>query len=88
MTLRTLDNLYAAVEELIAELNSLDRVKLAGALSHRLHNVAWTTGSELREELRSLLTEALRGDEEHLPAAVEQKVRNILSAMERFEPSK
>jgi hypothetical protein len=88
MTARTLDELYTAVEELIAELNSLDRAKLAGALSYRLHNVAWTTSSELLEELRSLLTEASRGDGEHLPVAVEQKVRYILSAIERFRSSR
>jgi hypothetical protein len=88
MILRALDDLYAAVEELIVELNSVDRAKLASALSYRLHNVAWTTSSELLEELRSLLTEASRDDREHLPVALDQKVRHILSSMEPYARSK
>jgi hypothetical protein len=81
--IRTLDDLYSAVDELITELNSLNRTQLAGALSHRLHIVAWTTGSELIEELRSLLSEALSAHGEPLSHAAEQKIQHILTAMER-----
>jgi hypothetical protein len=82
--IRTLDDLYSAVDELITELNSLNRIQLAGALSHRLHIVAWTRGSELIEELRSLLSEALSAHGEPLPLAAEQKIQRILTAMERY----
>jgi hypothetical protein len=82
--IRTLDDLYSAVDELITELNSLNRTQLAGALRHRLHIVAWTTGSELIEELRSLLSEALSAHEEPLSLAAEQKIQRILTAMERY----
>jgi hypothetical protein len=65
--IRTIDDLYAAVDDLIAELNSINRSQLADVLHHRLHTVSWASGSELLEELRSLLTEAFRDDDAHLP---------------------
>lgn len=80
--IRTLDDLYSAVDELITELNSLNRAELARALSYRLHKVAWTTGSELMAELRSLLSETLSADGERLPLAVKEKIQSILTGIE------
>jgi hypothetical protein len=80
--IRTLDDLYSAVDQLITELNSLNRTRFAGVLSHRLYDVAWTTGSALLEELRSLLNEALSANAEPLPLAVKQKIQRILTGIE------
>ena len=82
--IRTLDDLYSAVDELIAELNSLNRTQLARVLHHRLHIVAWTTGTEAIEELKSHLREALSGHGEPLPIAAEEKAQRILTAIDRF----
>jgi hypothetical protein len=53
------DNVYRAMEELIAELRASSNSALADKLYHRIHSVSWTTQSELLEELKFILEEAL-----------------------------
>ena len=48
------DDIDVLVEQLKVDGNE----KLANILDHRLHRVAWTSGSELREELKNVLSEA------------------------------
>lgn len=55
----TPEDVYRSVNDLISALRAAGHEKLAGVLDHRLHKVAWTSGSELLEELRSVLCEAL-----------------------------
>lgn len=52
------DDIYPAVEELIELLKQHSTSKLSVILDHRMHKVAWTTGDELLEELRSVLTKS------------------------------
>ena len=78
------DDIYPAVVELIALLKQHPTSKLSAILDHRMHKVAWTTGSELLEELRSVLTK-VRSDEafdadilaqvERLIAVINEKLR-------------
>jgi hypothetical protein len=50
--------IYTEVDNLILELKKQKCELLANILDHRLHRVAWTSGSELREELRKVLAKA------------------------------
>jgi len=44
---RTVEDLYPAIEELIAELKASGESKLSTILDHRMHRIAWTARSEL-----------------------------------------
>jgi len=55
------DGIYCAVGQLIALLHEVDQDRVADILDHRLNRVAWTSGSELLEEVRNILE-----DGEHL----------------------
>lgn len=60
--LQSPDDIYPAVEELIILLKPHPTSKLSAILDHRMHKVAWTTGDELLEELRGVLTKAQRNE--------------------------
>lgn len=72
------EDIYPAVDELIAELPAAGAPLLANVLHHRMHRVAWTTRSELFEELREVLAGALRSDEELLRGALRDQVERVL----------
>jgi hypothetical protein len=81
----TVSDIYAAVDELIAELRTTKEPKLSRILFHRLHEVAWTTGSELLDELRKVLTEALHTDTTELSPSARKAIESILTAMKKYD---
>jgi nicotinamidase-related amidase len=60
------EQIFPAVDELIAELRAAGAPRLATVFHHRMHRVAWATRSELFEELQEVLTGALNSKEEPL----------------------
>jgi hypothetical protein len=52
--------IYRKVDELISSLRSAGQSRLGDMLHHRLHVAAWTTSSELLEELQIVLSGALK----------------------------
>jgi HPt (histidine-containing phosphotransfer) domain-containing protein len=74
-------DLYAEIEGLIAKLESAGYRHLAEILSHRIHKVAWTSGSELMDELARTLEQVLQGDFGEIGANLQQDVRNVLNAV-------
>ena len=50
---------YIEVESLIKLLRSQGHQRLSDILCHRMYDVAWTTGSELMDELTTVLDEAV-----------------------------
>jgi hypothetical protein len=60
MEVRSPEDLYPIVEDLILRLKRDGATRLAAILDHRMHKVAWTTASELLEELRGVLSKADR----------------------------
>lgn len=79
----TLDDLYAAVRELIVELKDVE-TGLSESLDYRMREVPWTTWSELAEELYSVLKSARQLKQRDLPAATDEKIGRILLAIEGF----
>ena len=61
---RSPEDLYPGLEDLIVTLRREGEIELAAILDHRMHKVAWTTSSELLEELRAVLG---RVDKEPVP---------------------
>lgn len=82
--INTTGELYAEVDRLIANLRSVGRPRLADVLNVRVHEVAWTSGSELMEELEKVLVEALQPTSESLEPRMRQDIENILEAISRF----
>ena len=80
--IQTTEEVYPAIEELIAELKLGSHSKLAAILHHRMHQVAWTTRSELFEELQSVLTKALEC-ETSLATPLRDQVHQVLTVVEK-----
>ena len=80
--IQTVEDVYPAIEELIAELQLGSHSKLANILHHRMHQVAWTARSELFEELQSVLAEALQSDGPTLPEPIRNQMRQIVRIIE------
>jgi hypothetical protein len=77
----SINDLYAEVDKLIAKLKSSRNARLADALQYRLHKVAWTSGSELLDELATLLEEAARDGDRNLESELQQDIKVILGAI-------
>ena len=78
---RTPDEFYAAMDALIAELEGIGRTRLSRRLDVMMHEVAWTTGSEMMDELGKELSRAT-GEPEHaqLPVEIRNRIDQILKA--------
>ena len=79
--IQTIEDVYPAIEELIAELKLGSRSHLADILHHRMHLVAWTTASELLEELHCVLGEALQSASNSQSIGAARRNRNICPAL-------
>jgi hypothetical protein len=55
MDIRKPEDLYPLVEDLIIRLGKEGDIRLSAILDHRMHKVAWTSSSELLEELKRVL---------------------------------
>ncbi len=82
--IQTVEDVYPAIEELIAELKLVGRSQLATILDHRMHRVAWTARSELFEELQSVLAGALRTEEASLPEQLKNQAQRLLEVINAY----
>ena len=82
--IQTVDDVYPAVEELIAELKSASHSKLAGILHHRMHLVAWTARSELFEELQSVLMKALQSEGAKLSEPLRNQMQQTARVIDSY----
>jgi bifunctional pyridoxal-dependent enzyme with beta-cystathionase and maltose regulon repressor activities len=82
--LQTIEDVYPAVEELIVELNRTTHSHLASILDHRMHQVAWSTGSELLEELQAVLREALDLQKEGMPESLVIQVQRVIQIIDEY----
>jgi hypothetical protein len=81
---QTVDDVYPALEELITELKSAGEPRLAAIIQHRVYQVAWTTRSELFEELERVLAGALETGETTLSRTLKDQIRRVLFVVRRF----
>ena len=79
---QTVDDVYPALEELIVELKRDGEPRLAALIQHRLHQVAWTTRSELFEELQRVLGGALESDETAASSTSRDQIQRVLLVVE------
>lgn len=80
MEVRAPEDPYPMVEDLIVRLRRDGASRLAAILDHRMHKVAWTSASELLEELRTVLGHVDKGTEpmtEQTQAALARVIAGI-----------
>ena len=75
---------YRAVDELVGKLSNAGQTRLANILNHQMHKVAWTTSSELLEELMKVLETALLPNAEPLPDKLRQHVESVLREVRTY----
>ncbi len=60
------NDIYEKLDQLIKELQISGKMGLADVLNHRIKKVAWTTSSELFDEIRSILSKEIKTNESEL----------------------
>jgi hypothetical protein len=85
---QTVEDVYPALDEVIAELNATVQSRLATILHHRMYQVAWTARSELFEELRDVLTDALKSDPGKLTVELKQQMERVLVVIRDYLEAK
>lgn len=75
------EDIYPAIDEMIAELKAIGQLQMAATLHHPMYKVAWTSRSELLDDLQSVLIEALKLDGGRLPKQLQQQIFHIISAL-------
>lgn len=82
---QTVEDVYPAIEELIAELKTTNQSsKLAAILHHRMHQVAWTARSELFEELQNVFTKALQSETAIIAKPTRNQIQQILEVIDVY----
>ena len=81
MNINTDQDIYPAVDELIAELRLAGQTRQADILHHRLHKVAWTSRSELFKELNDVLTKTLKLDGVFMPDLTRKQIERICTVI-------
>jgi hypothetical protein len=76
--IQTTEDFYLALDALIVDLKAADQTQLSNILHYRVHNVAWTTRSELFEELQGVLTKALKSNELKLSKILKDHISQVL----------
>lgn len=76
--IQTAEDVYPTLDELVAELDKTGQSRLAIILHHRMHQVAWTARYELFEELRDVLTDAVRSEGTKMPGELKQQMERVL----------
>ena len=78
---QTVADTYPALDELAVELKAIGQSGLAAVLHHRMHQVAWTTRSELFEELRNVLTKTMESERANLPEPLRKQIERIITVI-------
>jgi hypothetical protein len=81
--IKTADNFYRALGELIVALKDAGHSRLADILDHRLRRVVWSTQSELFEELKSILGRAGEIENEEMAPDLRDRVGSFLLSIGR-----
>ena len=78
------NDIYSAIDQLITELRAGGYLKLADIIHYRMYQVAWTSGSELLEELQNVFTETLQTNNIKLSESVITQIQQILRDISRL----
>jgi len=76
-------NVYRVMDDLSAAYQAAGQHELANVILHRVHKVAWTSRTELLEELKMILVDALEVGEHEFPPLLQSKTQDALLVVER-----
>jgi hypothetical protein len=82
--LQTVEDVYPAIAELIAELKLAGHSELAEMLHHRMYQCVWTTRSELFEELKKVLANWSLFEPAGLPQPLKSQTERITSVIDCY----
>lgn len=78
----TNEQIYAAIDELNVLLKASGQEKLATILEHRVYKVSWTSGSELLENIASILVKYIGEQGNDLDNLTVDKMKLIIKSVE------
>ncbi len=78
---RTAEDIYPALREIIEEMRKTGLEKQAAILTHRMTKVAWTSRDELFEELVKVLSDIDATQGVAMPAPLSSQVRLVLKTL-------
>ena len=82
--IQTVADVYPAIDELMAELKVIGHFKLADTLYHRMYQVAWSSGSELLEELYDVFAEALLVNDVNFSESLRGQIQRIIDVINNY----
>ncbi len=75
-------DVYPAIEEMIQILKESGNEALASILDHRMHQVSWTSGSELLEELKDVLQDYMSSDQ-FIENEMSEQMKKIVTVIKK-----
>ena len=81
---RTAEDIYPALREIIEEMRRTGLERQAAILTHRMTKVAWTSRDELFEELVKVLADVEATQGPSMPTLLSDQVRLILKKLRGF----
>ena len=75
------NNIYKKLNQLIKELRSSGKIRLADILDHRTNKVAWTTSSELFDEIRNILEKEQKTNAAELSENLKDQIKTLLQSI-------
>ena len=75
------NDIYKELNQLIRELRIAEKTHLAEILDHRINKIAWTTSSEMFEEIRGILSKQLQTNEAELSESLKDQINDLLRTM-------
>ncbi len=75
------NDLYKKLNQLIKELRASGKIRLADILDHRTNKVAWTTSSELFDEIRNILEKEQKTNAAELSANLKDQINALLQSI-------
>lgn len=78
---RTAENIYSALREIIEEMRKIGLEKQAAILTHRMTKVAWTSRDELFEELVKVLSDVQATQGPTMPTLLSDQIRFVCTKL-------
>jgi hypothetical protein len=85
LDVRSADDVYPALEELMPLLQRAGEDRLATVLHHRLHLAVWTARGELFEELRDVIRSAIEAPSGAMPSDLRHQLERLVFVMEQSD---
>jgi len=79
-----IEDIYPAIDELIIVLDKNDKQRyFSKVLKHRMYEVAWTTRSELLEEISKVLKDLIESKKNNLDDIIRSQIDEILNIIRK-----